>query len=189
MNPRTDAEVVQAVLGGDKNSYALLVDSYSERVVNYLARMTGNRWEAEELAQEAFIRAYLALRSFDPQFRFSTWLFKIATNLCINYLKGRKRLVYVDDYEDEDGNPLWVISDGHPESNPVFVVEQRELQRQIQEAINQLPAAYRTVVILRHIQGMSYEEISKVTNLPMGTVKSRLGRGRCRLTTLLQDKI
>jgi RNA polymerase sigma-70 factor, ECF subfamily len=189
MNPRTDAEVVEAVLGGDKNSYALLVDSYSERIINYLARMTGNRWEAEDLAQETFIRAYLALHSFDPQFRFSTWLFKIATNLCINYLKGSKRLVHMDDYQDEDGTPLWVAVDDHPDSNPVFVAEQRELQRQIQEAIKQLPPAYRTVVILRHVHGMSYEEISQVTALPIGTVKSRLGRGRGRLTTLLQDKI
>ena len=189
MNPRTDAEVVQAVLAGDKNSYALLVDSYSERVINYLARMTGNRGEAEELAQDAFVRAYLALRSFDPQYKFSTWLFKIATNLCLNYLKGRKRLVHVDDYQDEDGNPMWVISDSRSQSDPVHEAERRELQRQIQQAINQLPPVYRTVVILRHVQGMSYEEISEMTDLPIGTVKSRLGRGRCRLMTLLQGRI
>ena len=87
MSPETDAEIVQLVLDGDKDSYAQLVDAYSARIINYLARMTGNRYEAEELAQEAFVRAYFALPSFNPDYKFSSWLYKIATNLCINHLR------------------------------------------------------------------------------------------------------
>lgn len=189
MNHRTDANTVQAVLEGDKSSYALLVDSYSERIINYLARMTGSRWEAEELAQEAFVRAYFALQSYDPQYKFSTWLFKIATNLCINHLKKRSRLVHVDDYQGEDGQTVWVIADSRSSSNPAQAAERRELQVEIQRAIGQLPPAYRTVVILRHLHGLSYQEIADVTELPIGTVKSRLGRGRGRLLDLLKARV
>jgi RNA polymerase sigma-70 factor (ECF subfamily) len=189
VDPRSDADVVQAVLEGDKNSYARLVDTYSERIINYLARMTGSRYEAEELAQETFVRAYLALRSYKPQFKFSTWLFKIATNLCINHLKKRKRFTQIDDYQDQEGRSVWVIPDPRSYGNPLLETQSRELQRQIQKAINQLPSAYRTVVILRHVHGLSYQEIVTVTGLPMGTVKSRLGRGRTRLTTCLRGKV
>jgi RNA polymerase sigma-70 factor (ECF subfamily) len=183
VDPRTDAEIVQAVLDGDKNSYARLVDDYGERIINYLARMTGNRYEAEELAQETFVRAYCALGSYKPQYKFSTWLFKVATNLCINHLKKQKRLTHIDDYQD------WVMPDSSSHANPPLEAQRRELQRQIQEAIKQLPPSYRSVIVLRHLNGLSYQEIAEVTELPMGTVKSRLGRGRSRLTALLQGRI
>lgn len=189
MSPQNDAEIVRAVLEGDKGSYALLVDCYSERIINYLARMTGNRWEAEELAQEAFVRAYFALHSYKPQYKFSTWLFKIATNLCINHLKKRNRFVHVDDYQDEDGESSWILPDTRSQGNPALATERREMQLQIQEAISQLPPVYRTVVILRHLHDLSYQEIADVTELPIGTVKSRLGRGRQKLVALLQDKV
>lgn len=189
MDSRTDADIVQIVLTGDKESYALLVDAYSASIINYLARMTGNRYEAEELAQETFVRAYFALHSYKPQFKFSTWLFKIATNLCINHLKKRQRLVHVDDYQDEDGQSVWTVADTRFYNDPARAAEQRELQQQIQRCISQLAPAYRTVVILRHLQGLSYQEIAEVTEVPIGTVKSRLGRGRAKLADLLQGKI
>jgi RNA polymerase sigma-70 factor (ECF subfamily) len=166
-----------------------LVDSYSERIINYLARMTGNRYEAEELAQETFVRTYFALDSYKPEFKFSTWLFKIATNLCINHLKKRNRLVNVDDYQDQDGHSIWAVPDPRAHRDPARETERRELQRDIQRAINQLPPAYRSVVILRHLLGLSYLEIADVTELPIGTVKSRLGRGRSKLVVLLQGKV
>lgn len=189
MNPRTDAEIVQVVLEGDKNSYARLVSAYGERIINYLARMTGNRYEAEDLAQEAFVRAYLALPSYKPEYKFSTWLFKIATNLCLNYLKKRKRLLHMEDYQDDEGQAMWVVPDANPQGDPVRATQHREAQRHIQKAIGQLSPAYRTVVVLRHVQGLSYQEIVEITGLPMGTVKSRLGRGRSRLADLLRGKI
>ena len=183
MDPQTDAEIVQAVLDGDKNRYARLVDDYGERIINYLARMTGSRYEGEELAQETFVRAYCALGSYKHEYKFSTWLFKVATNLCINHLKKRKRLTQIDDYQD------WVMPDSRSHANPPQEVQRLELQRLIQEAIKQLPPAYRSVIILRHLHGLSYQEIAEVTDLPMGTVKSRLGRGRSRLTALLQGRV
>jgi RNA polymerase sigma-70 factor (ECF subfamily) len=189
MDPQSDAQIVQAVLEGDKDSYGLLIDALSGQIINYLARMTGNRYEAEELAQEAFIRAYCALHSYNSDYKFSTWLYKIATNLCINHLKKRKRYVHVEDYRDEDGKSVWVISDPSPYANPAEVAERRDVQREVQEAIDGLPPAYRTVVILRHMHGLSYQEISEVTDLPIGTVKSRLGRGRSRLVDLLEGRI
>jgi RNA polymerase sigma-70 factor (ECF subfamily) len=189
MDPRDDAEIVRSVLEGDRNRYAVLVDACSERIVNFLARMTGNRYEAEELAQETFVRAYFALHTYDPQFKFSTWLYKIATNLCINYLKKNRRLVHVDDYQGDEGQSTWVLPDTQASRDPVSATQRRELQHQIQQAIDQLPAAYRTVVILRHLHGLSYQEIADVIDLPIGTVKSRLGRGRCQLASLLQGKV
>jgi len=189
MSQQSDADIVQAVLRGDKNRYALLVDRYSQRIINYLARMTGNRWEGEELAQEAFVRAYLALDSYKPQYKFSTWLFKIATNLCLNHLKKRQRLVHVNDYQDEEGEPAWVLPDTRRDSNPAVAAERREMQRQIQQAIGQLPPVYRTAIILRYLHGLSYQEIADVLDLPIGTVKSRIGRGRSRLIALLREQV
>lgn len=189
MSPQRDAKIVQLVLEGDKDSYGLLIDAYRDRIINYLTRMTGNRYEAEELAQEAFVRAYFALRSFNPQYKFSTWLYKIATNLCINHLKKRRRWVHVDDYQDGDGAPAWILPDTRSYSSPAAAIDREELQRQIQEAMQQLPPVYRTVVVLRHIHGLSYQEIAEVADLPIGTVKSRLGRGRSKLTAYLKDRL
>jgi RNA polymerase sigma-70 factor (ECF subfamily) len=189
VNPQTDADTVRLVLEGDKDSYALLVEAYSERVINYLLRMTGSRCEAEDLAQEAFVRAYFALHTYDPRWKFSTWLFRIATNLCINHLKKRRHWVHVDDYQDEDGNPQWELPDTRSYGNPTAVANQRDLQRQIQQALDELPSVYRSVVILRHVHDLSYQEIADITALPVGTVKSRLGRGRSRLTEMLQGKV
>jgi len=189
MSPEIDAEIVQLVLDGDKDSYARLVDAYSARIINYLARMTGNRYEAEELAQEAFVRAYFALPSFNPDYKFSSWLYKIATNLCLNHLKKRRRWVHMDDYQDEEGQTTWVLPDTSSGCNPVKVMTQQELKEQIGQAIGQLPQAYRAVVVLRHVHGLSYQEIAEITDLPIGTVKSRLGRGRSRLTALLQGAV
>jgi RNA polymerase sigma-70 factor (ECF subfamily) len=186
MSLHTDAEIVQLVLDGDKDQYALLVDAYGERVINYLVRMTGTRCEAEDLTQEAFVRAYFALSSYNPEYKFSTWLFRIAINLCINYIKKRQRWVHVDEYQDEDGKPTWELADTHCYGNPTSSMDRRELQRQIQQAIQQLPPVYRTVVVLRHVHGLSYQEIADVTGLPIGTIKSRLGRGRCKMTAFMQ---
>ncbi len=188
-SPGTDAEIIRLVLKGDKDRYGLLVDAYSSRIINYLARMTGNRYEAEDLAQEAFVRAYFALSSYDPQYKFSSWLYKIATNLCLNYLKKRRRWVHVDDYQDKDGRPAWVLPDTRAYGDPAKSVDCQELQREIQQAIDRLPGVYRTVVVLRHLHGLSYQEIADVTEVPIGTVKSRLGRGRSRLMALLQGRV
>jgi len=165
------------------------VDAYSERILNYLARMTGNRYEAEDLAQETFIRAYCALESYKQEYKFSTWLFRIAHNQCINYLKKRSRIVHVDDYRNEDDEPAWVLADDRPDNDPVHATSQRELQVEVQAAINELAPVYRTVVILRHVHGLSYQEIAEVVDVPIGTVKSRLGRGRSQLASLLQGKV
>ncbi len=189
MGHPTDTAIIRAVLQGDKERYALLVDRYSPRLINYLTRMAGNRWEGEELAQETFVRAYLALDSYKPQYRFSTWLFKIATNLCLNHLKKRQRLVHVDDYQNEEGESAWVLTDTRQSANPAAVAERREVQRQILQAIGQLPPVYRSAVILRYLHGLSYQEIADVLDLPMGTVKSRIGRGRSRLVALLQGQV
>jgi len=189
MSSLHDAEIVRTVLAGDTNGYARLVDAYSERVINYLVRMTGNRYEAEDLAQETFIRAYCALESYNPQFKFSTWLFRIAHNHCINYLKKRSRVVHVEDYRNDDDEPAWVLADDRPDCDPAYSAAQHELQVQVQAAICELAPVYRTVVILRHVHGLSYQEIAEVVDVPLGTVKSRLGRARSQLAERLDGKV
>jgi RNA polymerase sigma-70 factor (ECF subfamily) len=116
-------------------------------------------------------------------------LFQIATNLCINAFKKGQRLVHTDGYQDEDGNSIWVMPDTRADCNPAVATERRDLQREVQAAIDCLPAVYRLVVILRHMHDLSYQEIAEVTDLPIGTVKSRLGRGRSRLAELLRDRV
>ncbi|HSJ57195.1 MAG TPA: sigma-70 family RNA polymerase sigma factor [Anaerolineae bacterium] len=189
MSALQDAHIVECVLGGDTNGYARLVDAYSERIINYLARMTGNRYEAEDLAQETFIRAFCALGTYKPEYKFSTWLFRIAHNQCINYLKKRSRLVHVDDYRNQDDEPAWVLADERPDCDPMYAAAQREVQAAVQTAIGELAPVYRTVVILRHVHGLSYQEIAKVVDVPIGTVKSRLGRARSQLADRLDGKV
>ncbi len=195
--PLSDAEermceetlVIGRVLDGDRESFALLVERYEGPLFRYLLRMLGRSSEAEDLAQEAFLRAYLSLASYNSQYRFSTWLFRIATNLALNRLKAERRVVSLEALRDgAQGMPL-EIADSRHECRPEQQAEQAELARLVQECLGELPPAYRCVVVLRHIADLSYEEIADSTGLPVNTVRSRLHRGRERLGECLEDRL
>ena len=187
-----ETAIVERVLGGERDAYALLVERYNGPLFRYLSRMTDQPADAEELAQEAFLRAYLSLASYDSSYRFSTWLFRIATNLAINRIKAASKIVSLEEIrlrrEQRDEPPL-ELPDLCTDSQPDLAAERAELVRLIQNCIQELPPDYRAVVTLRHIAELSYTEISDTIGLPINTVRTRLHRGRERLGVCLEARL
>lgn len=181
-----EKQAIERVLGGDREAYTVLVERYSGPLFRYLLRMLGRYEEAEDVTQEAFLRAYLSLASYDPHYRFSTWLFRIATNLALNRLRDERRVISLEALSGTPEEPPPELEDRRNESRPEAVAEQKELSRWVRECLEELPPAYRLVVALRHVADLSYEEIAEVTGLPLNTVRSRLHRGRERLGECLE---
>jgi RNA polymerase sigma-70 factor, ECF subfamily len=164
---------------GDAPAFEELVMTYQHRVFGVALRMLGNRGEAEEVAQEAFVRAHRALGDFRGDAKLSTWLYAITSRLCLNRLaSGERRLTR----QGEDA--LLRLSDAGP--RPDAALERRELETALGRAIAELPEDRRIVVVLRDLEGLSYEEIAQVLELELGTVRSRLHRARADLKEKLE---
>ncbi|MFJ8071929.1 RNA polymerase sigma factor SigW [Peribacillus sp. NPDC096447] len=171
-------ERINQVLKGDHNAFGEVVEIYKDKVFQICFRMLGNRQEAEDLAQEAFVRAYVNIRSFNITMKFSTWLYRIATNLCIDRLRKKKPDYYLDaEVAGTEGLNMYsqIASDM---AKPEEEVESLELQETIQVEIMKLPEKYRSVIVLKYIEELSLKEISEILDLPVGTVKTRIHRGR-----------
>jgi len=186
---RVEREAIGRVLGGDREAYTLLVERYQGALFRYLFRMTGQHSEAEDLAQEAFLRAYLSLASYSPEYRFSTWLFRIATNLALNRLKAERRVISLEALRESPESRAVEIADPGTDLRPEVQTEKAELSRLVQDCLQMLPPAYRVVVTLRHIADLSYSEIAQSVGLPVNTVRSRLHRGRERLGECLEQRL
>ena len=164
---------------GDAPAFEELVMTYQHRVFGVALRMLGNRAEAEEVAQEAFVRAHRALGDFRGDAKLSTWLYAITSRLCLNRLaSGERRMAR----QGEDA--LLRLSDAGP--RPDAALERRELETALGRAIAELPEDRRIVVVLRDLEGLSYEEIAQVLELELGTVRSRLHRARADLKDKLE---
>jgi RNA polymerase sigma-70 factor (ECF subfamily) len=164
---------------GDAPAFEELVMTYQHRVFGVALRMLGNRAEAEDVAQEAFVRAHRALGAFRGDAKLSTWLYAITSRLCLNRLaSGERRMAR----QGEDA--LLRLSDAGP--RPDAALERRELETALGRAIAELPEDRRIVVVLRDIEGLSYEEIAQVLELELGTVRSRLHRARAELKEKLE---
>ncbi|HUP38114.1 MAG TPA: sigma-70 family RNA polymerase sigma factor [Candidatus Limnocylindria bacterium] len=164
---------------GDAPAFEDLVMTYQHRVFGVALRMLGNRAEAEEVAQEAFVRAHRALGEFRGDAKLSTWLYAITSRLCLNRLaSGERRMAR----QGEDA--LLRLSDAGP--RPDAALERRELEAALGRAIADLPEDRRIVVVLRDLEGLSYEEIAQVLELELGTVRSRLHRARAELKEKLE---
>jgi len=180
-----DRELATLAAGGREGAYRELLTRYERPVFSLVYRMVRQRTLAEDLAQEAFIRAFGAIESYDPRYKFSNWIFKIANNHTIDYLRKRKLDTvslhgspHASTPEEESRTTL-VIASG--DETPEQYVEHRELGGQIEEAIGQLRPEYRSVILLRHVEGHSYDEIADIMDLPLGTVKTYLHRARGEL--------
>ena len=162
---------------------------YYQLIYNLIFRMISRKEDVEDLTQEAFIKAFNSLQNFDKQFAFSTWLFKIATNNAIDYLRKKKLNTFsIDrDIESEESDFKFEIPDH--ENKPDRVIIEDERKKILDEAIESLPAKYKEVIILRHKLDKEYEEIAKELKLPLGTVKAHIFRGRELLNKYLKDKI
>ncbi|MFD2679139.1 RNA polymerase sigma factor SigW [Bacillus seohaeanensis] len=178
---------IKQVLKGDQNAFAEIVELYKDKVFQICYRMLGNRHESEDIAQEAFIRAYVNIHTFNQNRKFSTWLFRIATNLCIDRIRKKKPDYYLDaEVSGTDGLTMYsqVAADIQM---PEDEVEELELQATIQGAISKLPEKYRSVIVLKYIEELQLREISDILDLPLGTVKTRIHRGREALRKQLRN--
>ncbi|GAA5416982.1 ECF RNA polymerase sigma factor SigW [Paraliobacillus ryukyuensis] len=169
---------IKQVKKGEQAAFEDIVTFYQDKVYQICFRLIGNRHEAEDLAQETFIRAYVNIHSYDEKRKFSTWLFRIATNVTIDRIR-KKKPDYFLDAEIKGTEGLDMYSQLAKEQPlPEEEVESFELQTYIQQQIMSLPTKYRSVIALRFVEEMSLAEISEILDIPLGTVKTRIHRGR-----------
>lgn len=176
---REEEAIVARVLGGDTEAFAELIDRYKVAVYNLCARMLHDPTEAEDAAQEVFVRAYTQLHSYQPGRRFSTWILSIASHYCIDLLRRRKPVV------DLDTIAFWKQSDQPEPEERALTGETRD---EVRDLLNTLPEKYRGVTVLRYWQDLSYEEIAEATSLSVATVKTRLFRARELLAKELERR-
>lgn len=182
----TDEDLVAAVLKGDRERFGDLIDRYQGRLVNYLFRLLRNADDAHDLAQEVLVKVYQVLDRYDPQYKFSTWLFRVAQNAAIDQIRRRRLKVVSLRQEDEEGEGRdWDLPSA--ERGPYGELRNQERGEAIQEAIESLPWEYRELILLRHFGELPYEEIARIKEMPLGTVKNKLFRGRQMLKEKLQD--
>jgi RNA polymerase sigma-70 factor (ECF subfamily) len=178
-----DAVLVRKAQQGDMDAFETLVRMYQRRVYALCRSLTGAHQSADDLAQDTFIKAYYALARFDTAWPLYPWLRKIAVNSALNYLKtrGRERSI-----EDESLGPRRVPAAG-PSDDPEERLEQAEFRARLDRAVESLPPDQKSVFVLRFHESLSYEEISRALDLPLGTVMSRLNRARQKLKDLLDE--
>jgi RNA polymerase sigma-70 factor (ECF subfamily) len=191
--PREEAILIRAFCEGDKAAFDNLVLKHKDRVFNLCYRLLGDYEEANDSAQETFIKVYGSLKKFRFESAFSTWLYRIAVNTCKNKLKSsafrrKRKMVPLDN--PVSGNRTQPGREIHDESqSPAMALEKKERMRVIQEAINGLSPEQKEVVTLRDIEGFSYDEVAEITGFNLGTVKSRLARARQELRKKLRSVI
>ena len=186
-----DSGLVAAFLGGEKRAFNELVSRYHVRLLNFVYRTIGDRERAEDLVQEMFVRVYRHLHRFDQSKKFSTWAYTIAGNLAKNELRNRSRnpLVLFQQIRnswDADHRPLeWEDNTYRPDD----LYRKRHLKSMVEGAVAQLPEHHRLVFVLREMEGKSYEEISEITGVNLGTVKSRLNRARNNFAQIIEPML
>lgn len=184
----SDHELIEATRSGDESAFAEIVERYRNPLTNYLFRMLADYEEAVDLAQETFVRVYYAIDRYHTEYAFSTYIYRIATNLAISEIRKRRRrrlfsLTGFFRSEDSDEGEELQPPDSRPLADAGVIDEER--RRTIEKAIATLPEKYRAPIILRDVQELSYEEVAAVLGLGLGTTKSRISRARA----LLREKL
>ncbi len=182
--PITDERLVELALDGDEDAFGTLVRRYQRRLTAFLSQLVGDLELARELSQEAFVRAWSALERFNPQYRFSTWLFRIAHNLGIDQLRRRRLQTVSLHRTDSDGDEVEMVVTDH-NKDPLGHLENSALASELREVIDGLRPEYRELVLLRHFGGLSYQEIADFKGMPLGTVKNKLFRAHSVLRKAL----
>ena len=184
-----DLKIIESCLLGNTQMFSRLIDNYKNMVYNLAYRMSSNSHEAEDISQEAFLRAYQSLARFNPSYKFSTWLYQITLNIIRDRFK-KKELNYVSlDAPVETDDSEFFPQPVDLTNNPEQIIAQKEDAQAIQQAILSLPLKYREVIVLRHLQDLSYIEIANILKIPSGTVKIRLYRAREQLKKILENSI
>ena len=185
MTREQEAQIVNKVLRGDVNAFETLVVEYEKNVYAITQRMTGNAEDAADMTQETFIKAYNSLGSFRGDSKFSVWLYRIANNVCLDFLRSRSRKPTVSlSVEDDEGEETQLDVADESQS-PELLLERGLTRDAVRRGLDTLPPDYKQILLLREIQGLSYEEIASALGIDLGTVKSRIFRARKKLCTFL----
>ena len=181
----TEQEIVLRAKGGDQDAFAELVTAHQDRIYTLCLRMTGDREDAQDAAQEAFLNAWRGLASFQGDSSFSTWLYRLASNACIDLLRKRKRRQEGEAPRSLDDEEAGWAEPADWEQDPHRQLERAERSRAVERGMAALPEHFRQVLELRELAGLSYQEIGAALKLDLGTVKSRLARARLALRKIL----
>ena len=186
-----DSAVVQSFLDGNERAFGELVSRYDNRLLNFVYRTVGDRERGQDLVQETFVRVYRHLHRFDQSKKFSTWIYTIASNLAKNELRNRARnpLVLFQTIKknwEADHRPLEWEDHSYKPDDPF---RKRHLRAMVEQAVQELPEHHRIVFVLRELEGKTYEEISEITGVNLGTVKSRLNRARNNFARIVAPMI
>lgn len=172
----TDAELVSATIGGGESGFEELVRRYQRPIVSYVFRMLGDYESALDVTQEVFIKVFNSLDRYSAEYKFSTWLYRIAHNAAIDHMRRNSQNTQSIETENAEGTYELQIESSLP--SPETERERSEWRTEIETVVKCLPAAYRDLILLRHSNDLSYDEIASITGLPLGTVKNRLFRAR-----------
>jgi len=185
----SSSDLIKQAIEGDETAYKQLMTNYHGAIFNLLYKMVRNKEETEDLVQEAFMKAFAALPSFNEEYAFSTWLYKIAINNCIDHMRKKRLKTYSINkpVQSKDGELDREFPDTSMSPDRDVLNEERTLL--IEAAIDELPENYKVAIVLRHSEEKSYEEIAEILNIPLGTVKARIFRAREMLKKKLKDKI
>ena len=186
MDRDEEKSIIARVLAGDTEAFEALVLENQKQVYNLALRMTGSEEDANDIAQEAFIRAFRSLASFRGDSKFSVWLYRLTSNICLDFLRSRRRkkTVSMSWFAADDDEPAELeIPDER--FSPEARLERTELRESVRRGLDSLSPEYREILLLREINGLSYDEISRALNLEEGTVKSRIFRARKKLSEFL----
>lgn len=183
---QSDREIVREVLNGNPDLFEVLVARYEKPIFNYVYGMVRHRQDAEDLTQEAFVKAFFALKTYKESFEFSTWMYRIARNVCLDYFRRQKIRSFFslntpvgEEEEDEIGD--FLPSGKDPEEG----VLEGELLERVSEAVGKLPWKFREVIVLRYVEELPYEDIAQILGVPVGTVKTYLHRAKLKLKEML----
>lgn len=185
----TGQEMIDRCKNGDREAFNELIQTYQKQVFNIAYGMLSDYEDASDASQEVFIKVYRSISSFKGQSAFTTWLYRVCSNVCNDFLRRRQRRgisLSLDNDEDDESSKIKELPSNEP--TPESRLEMTEIQMTVRQAINELPKEYREVILYSDIEQLSYEEISKILNCPIGTVKSRLNRARNALKKKLSQK-
>jgi len=179
-NINTELESLRLTLAGDKEAFRVIVDAYKDNVFNLIFRMCGNRHDAEDLTQEAFIKAFENLTKYDQKLPFRNWIFTIAANLCKNHIKRGKILNIISIFtgKRDPEERIELIDPPAENNNPPDILIEKEEKQRLFGIVNLLPERYKLVFMLRYVEEFSYKEIADITGFPLGTVETYIHRAK-----------
>jgi len=182
-----DKELVERTLQGEQEAFEMIIRKYENPMLNYIGRMVGNRELALEFTQEVFIKSYASLDSYQPQYKFQSWLFKIASNFIIDYWRKKKiaAISYNHTEYGEHQRPTLQIAGEEPSIAQKF--ELLQLRGKIEQVMERIPASLRELFVWRHINELSYQEIAEIKELPVGTIKNRVFQAKEIIRKLLEE--